>query len=33
MGDEDSTNQNIVAKLLPNVRRMGGLEEVHEDDV
>ena len=33
VGDEDSTNQNIVAKLLPNVRRMGGLEEVHEDDV
>ena len=33
VGDEDSTNQNIVVKLLPNVRRMGGLEEVHEDDV
>ena len=32
-GDEDSTNQNTVAKLLPNVRGIGGLEEVHDDDV
>ena len=32
-GDEGSTNQNTVAKLLPNVRGVGGLEEEHDDDV